>query len=102
MLKITNMKKEDFIHGQYYYMWFKDSRSWILKFDEFKGEQLKMIDGISPSDESTGFKGAWGDFDNIKQARPATPEEIYHLEECLKARKYVPIPTLPTINYQIY
>jgi len=93
------MKKEEFIKGQYYYMWYNNERSWILQFEEFDNNYLRMTQGISPSDKSRGSKGGWGNFQDIRQARPATSEEINQLHACAEAGKYVPAESQ---SYQIY
>lgn len=90
------MKTSEMIIGKYYH--FKGSTGyWTLKYTDNKSRQIY---GACVSATSFYSESCWGPESSIQEStlREATEQEQLHLEACMAARKYVPLPEVNIIQ----
>jgi len=77
----------ELIHGNYYYL--EANYKYIIKFDSIKGNRIYGFNDLVIENNYYFNNGFLCSVEDVKQIRPANIEEMQHLNDCIKANKYV-------------
>lgn len=93
------MKLEELKFGEYYTCVYADGKNYIFQVNGTKNNVNHIC-----KEEKTFSSHGWDFYTKSTDIKPATPDERYHLDLCIKAGEFVShvYDDIQTENYEIY